>query len=169
MRKLRISILALALSAAGFSGIALREGFTAKAIQPVPGDKPTYGLGSTVRADGKPVQMNDTITVPAAIALAQRDISLKESVLKGCMTGVLYQHEYDAFVSLAHNVGAGAVCASSIPGKVAAENYTAACRTILDFKKVQGRDCSLPANRHFCGGVWTDRQREYRLCMGEAP
>jgi len=168
MKSPRIAIAALALSALGFSGIALHEGYSSSAIRPVPGDVPTYGLGSTARADGTPVQMGDTITPPAAIVLAVRDVSAKESVLKGCITAPLHQYEYDALVSLAYNVGPAAVCKSSIPRKLAAGDYAAACRTILDFKRVQGRDCSALENARFCGGVWTRRQQEYRQCMGEA-
>jgi len=166
MKSPRIAIAALALSALGFSGIALHEGYTSTAIRPVPGDVPTVGLGSTTKADGSPVQMGDTITPPAAIALAVRDIAVKEAVLKDCINALLYQYEYDAYVSLAYNVGPGAVCNLSIPRKLAAGDYFAACRTILDFKKVQGRDCSAPENARFCGGVWTRRQLEFKQCMG---
>jgi len=166
--KSRIAIASLVLSAVGFSGIAIQEGYTSKAVRPVPGDVPTIGLGSTTMADGGPVQMDDTITPPAAIALAVRDVSVKETALKGCITAPLHQYEYDAFVSLAYNVGPGAVCKSSIPKKLAAGDYAAACRTILDFKRVQGRDCSVPENARFCGGVWTRRLQEYRMCLGEA-
>lgn len=167
---LRVSIAALILSAAGFSFIALDEGYAPKAVPPVPGDVPTYGLGSTTHADGTPVKAGETIAPPEAIQLAVRDISVKEAALKRCIPAEvkLTQGEYDAIVSLAYNVGAGAVCVSSIPRKLAAGDYAAACRTILDFKRVQGRDCSLPENRSFCGGIWTRRQREYRQCMGEA-
>ncbi|MDE1545930.1 glycoside hydrolase family protein [Dechloromonas agitata] len=168
IHKFRAPIAALVLSAAGFAGIALQEGYTDKAIIPVPGDVPTYGLGSTKREDGGPVRMTDTITPPKAIALAVRDISAKESVLKRCFgEAMLTQGEYDAFVDLAYNVGPAAVCRSSIPGKVQRGEYAAACRTILDFKKVQGRDCSAPENKRFCGGVWTRRQAMYRVCTGE--
>jgi len=177
MKSPRIAIAALVLSAVGFSGIALQEGYTSKAVRPVPGDVPTYGLGSTTRADGKPVQMNDTITPPAAIALAVRDVSAKESALKGCITVPLHQHEYDAYVSLAYNVGAGAVCKSSIPKKLASGDYASACKTILDFDGF--RDCSKPmvknprTGKWECplvrlGGLTKRRQQEYRMCLGDA-
>lgn len=170
MNSPRLSIAALSLSALAFAGIALNEGYSDRAIIPVPGDVPTYGLGSTQRADGAPVTMQDKITPPQAIALAVRDISAKESTLKACFgDSLLTQGEYDAYVDLAYNVGPAAVCRSSIPAKVRREQYAEACRTILDFKKVQGRDCSLPENKHFCGGVWTRRQAAYRQCMGDAP
>jgi lysozyme len=171
MNSPRQIIAVLALSAAGFAGIALQEGYTDKAVRPVPGDVPTYGLGSTTRADGQPVKMGDTINPPQAIALAVRDISIKETALKRCFGDAkLTQYEYDAIVDLAYNVGDGAVCRSSIPGKVKSERYEAACLTILDFYKVQGRDCRAPENRKFCGGVWTRRQAMAHLCLtGERP
>lgn len=168
--KMRIPIAVLAASLTLGGGLALHEGFTSNAIRPVPGDKPTYGFGSTTRADGSPVQMGDTITPPAALQLMIRDVSAKEGILRGCIDAPLYQHEYDALVSLAYNVGAAAVCRSSIPRRLAAGDYAGACRTILDFKRAQGRDCSLTQNKGFCGGVWTRRQAEYQLCLtGERP
>lgn len=163
----RLAVAALSLSAVGFAGIALQEGYSDQAIIPVPGDVPTYGLGSTVREDGNPVQLNDRIRPQQAIRLAVRDIGAKEAQLRDCFgTATLTQAEWDAYVDLAYNVGVGAVCRSSIISKVQRQAYAAGCRTILDFKRVQGRDCSAPENARFCGGVWGRRQAAYRLCMG---
>lgn len=163
---LRIPVLLLSLSAVGFAGIAVNEGYTDKAVIPVPGDPPTYGLGSTRREDGTPVQLSDKITPPKAIRLAVRDIGSKEDVLRACFgTAQLTQYEWDAYVDLAYNVGPTAVCRSSIIAKAQRGDYAAACRTILDFKKVQGRDCSLSVNAKFCGGIWTRRQEMTRLCL----
>jgi len=165
----RFLVGSLSLAATALVGIVAYEGYTDKAVRPVPGDVPTYGFGSTVKADGKPVQMGDTITPPAALALAARDIALKEGALKACLGDVrLTQGEYDAYVSLSYNVGASAVCKSSIPVKLKAGQYEAACRTILDFKKVQGRDCCAPENKNFCSGICKRRQSEYQTCMGLA-
>lgn len=164
----RMLVAVLSLSAAGLVGIATHEGYTDKAIRPVPGDKVTFGFGSTTRPDGSPVQDGDTTTPPKALAQALRNIEVKEAALRKCLDGRLTQGEYDAYVDLAYSVGPTAVCRSSIPAKVAAERYAEACRTILDFKWVQGRDCSLPANRKFCGGIPVRRQAMYRVCMGEA-
>ncbi|WP_217350394.1 glycoside hydrolase family protein [Azonexus fungiphilus] len=165
--RMRVPIALLAASLTLGGGLALKEGFTPTAIRPVPGDRPTYGHGSTVRADGQPVQMGDKITPTAALQLMVRDVSAKESVLRKCIDAPLHQYEFDAFVSLAYNVGAESLCRSSIPRKLAAGDYAGACRTILDFKRVQGRDCSLAQNKGFCGGVWARRQDEYRQCVGE--
>lgn len=174
----RIAIGALFLSAVGFAGIASHEGYTDRATQPLPGDKWTYGLGSTTRSDGKPVEQNDRITPPAAIALVVRDVSVKEAALKKCINTKLYQYEYDAIVSLAYNVGAAAVCNSTIPAKLNSGDYAGACRTILDFDGF--RDRTKPMVKNPKTGLWEypivrvhgltkRRQGEYRQCMGEAP
>ncbi len=175
---LRVSIAALILSAAGFSFIALDEGYAPKAVPPVPGDVPTYGLGSTTHADGRPVKAGETITPPEAIQLAVRDISVKEAALKRCIPAEvkLTQGEYDAIVSLAYNVGAGAVCASSIPRKLAAGDYAAACATFLEFvcgpataatRAKPGERCySEKKPLRFIQGLSNRRQREYARCMG---
>ena len=165
--KTRLAIGALAFSAAGFVALVGDEGYIPVARRPVPGDPPTIGFGNTRHDDGRPVRLGETITPPAAVRLAARTVSAQEGALRGCITGMLTQGEYDAYVRLAYNVGPGAVCRSSIPQKIAAGEYAAACKAILDFRRVQGRDCSLPVNARFCGGVWTRRQEEYRLCMGE--
>ena len=173
----RSLVAALALSAAGFVGVALHEGYTDRAIIPIPGDVPTVGLGSTQHEDGTPVRMGETITPPKAIRLSVAHIAKDETQLRRCFGGAtLYQHEWDAYVSLAYNVGASAVCASSIPLKVRAEQYEAACRTILDFDKV--RDCTKPKvwdtrrQSMVCPlvqlrGLTIRRQEEYERCLGQ--
>lgn len=161
----RLGVAALALTAAGFAAWVSHEGYTEQAIQPVPGDKWTAGFGSTAHIDGSPIERGEKITPPSAVRLAIADLAKKEAALRKCFEGaMLARTEWDAMVSLAGSVGEGAVCRSSIPGKIKAGQYDAACKTILDFKRVQKRDCSLPANARFCGGVWTRRQKEYRLC-----
>ena len=134
MRNARTPVAILVLSAAGFAGIAMNEWYTDKAIIPVPGDVPTYGLGSTVKEDGTPVKMGDTITPPKAIRLAVSHIAKDEDRLRRCFgDAVLYQHEWDAYVELSYNIGPAAVCNSSIVTKVKAEQYEAACLAIGEF------------------------------------
>lgn len=167
----RIAVSLLALSAAGFSVTALNEGWSSKAIIPVAGDPPTAGLGSTTKDNGQPFKLGEAITPPQAIRLAVRDIARKEVVLRSCFgDAMLYQHEWDAYVDLSYSVGPSAVCNSSIPGKVKAERYEAACQTTLDFYNVHGKDCRAPENKNYCGGVWVRRQQMARLCLtGERP
>lgn len=162
----RSSVAVLSLSAAALVGIVMKEGYTDRAIIPIPGDRPTVGFGSTFKEDGKPVEMQDTITPQRAVRLAVSHIGKDEAALKRCFGGAyMYQHEWDAFVRLSHNVGAYNVCKSSIVPKVQREDYKAACDTILDFKKAIGKDCSVRSNG--CYGVWLDRLATHKLCLGE--
>ena len=163
----RVAALLLTLSAAGFVGIALDEGWSGKATIPVKGDKPTYGLGSTMRPDGSPVQAGDSITPPAAMALSLRQAQVKEAAIKKCVTAPLHQYEYDAYVSLAYNVGESAFSRSTLVAKANALDYAGACAEILRWRFFQGKDCSLPENRLLCGGIWTRRQGEAARCRGE--
>lgn len=164
----RTAVAILTLSAVGFAGIVAREGYTDKAVIPIPGDRPTKGFGSTFNEDGSPVKMGETITPPKAVRLAVTHIGKDEPALKKCFgfDTMMYQYEWDSYVRLAHNVGAKRVCESTIVPKVKAGEYLAACETILTFKKAAGKDCSVRANG--CYGVWIDRLATHKICIGEA-
>jgi lysozyme len=159
----------LFVSALVFVGLAFDEGFSGKATIPVKGDKPTYGLGSTMRPDGKPVQIGDQIKVTDALRLSVNQLAAKENALRRCVTAPMAQFEWDALVSLAYNVGEGAVCKSRLVAKINAEDYAGACDEYLRWRYYQDKDCSLPENRSLCGGLWKRRQGEAARCRGETP
>lgn len=163
----RSSVAVLTLSAVALVGIIAKEGYTDRAVIPIPGDRPTVGFGSTFNEDGSPVTMQTTITPPKAVRLAVTHIGKDEPQLRKCFgyETQLYQWEWDAYVRLAHNVGAAKVCNSSIVPKAQREDYKAACDTILDFKKAVGKDCSVRSNG--CYGVWIDRLETHKMCLGE--
>lgn len=164
----RVLVGALVFSAGGYAVLNQYEGYTSEAIRPVKNDRPTYGFGSTVKADGSPVKMGDKITPAAAVQLSVRDVMLKETALKACLGDVkLYQHEYDAYTRLSYQFGTTAVCESSIPGKLQRGEYEAACKAIATFRNVQKRNCCLPENKSFCGGVCTRTRAESKRCLGE--
>lgn len=169
----RTLIAALTVSAAGLIGVATDEGYRGSAYIPVPGDVPTIGFGDTAG-----VKLGDkTDPVRALIKLGQH-VSGAEATLKRCLGDVpLYQHEWDAYVRLSINVGAGAVCKSSIKVKLQAGQYVEACATILEFNKF--RDTTKPkvynprtkTMEHPLvplEGLTTRREREYRMCKGVA-
>jgi lysozyme len=160
----RLGVAALMLSAAGFVGIALNEGYSDKAIIPVPGDVPTIGFGTT-----EGVKPGDTTTPPKALARALQDVSQYEGAIKRCVTAPLHQHEYDSFVDLAYNVGPGAFCRSALVKKLNAGDYAGACAEILRWRFYQGKDCSAPEYRRLCGGLWTRRQAANAKCLGTGP
>lgn len=143
---------ALALSAVALVGLALSEGYTDKAVQPLPGDKWTVGFGTT---DG--VKPSDRTTPPQALARKLADVQAFEGALRECVTSPLYSHEYDAYVSLAYNIGPGAFCGSTLVRKLNAQDYAGACDEILRWNRYKGQPQAGLAKR---------RQREHAQCLG---
>lgn len=152
MSKIRYAIAGLSLTAAGLVGILNYEGFSDTAYIPVPGDVPTIGFGST-----KGVKLGDTITPEKAIERAYRDIRNTESAIHKCVHVPLSASEYDAFTSLAYNIGTSAFCSSTLVKKLNAGDYDGACAEIKRWVYVKGQVVPGLVNR---------REKEYRKCMG---
>ena len=161
----RIAIGALALSASAFVGIAVHEGYRAEAYIPVKGDRPTIGFG-----DAQGVQMGQkTDPVRALIRLNEQSAAFQRG-MRQCIGDVpLHQHEWDAYVSLAFNIGLGkegvadGFCwrrsggNSTIVRRLKVFDYAGACEAILAWDKFRGNP--LP-------GLTKRRQAEYKQCMG---
>lgn len=148
----RIAIAALSLSAAGFVGIVLHEGYSDTAYTPVPGDVPTIGFGTT-----EGVKPGDRITPPKAVERALRDASKFEGAVKRCVAVPLHQHEYDSMISLSYNIGPTAFCNSTLVKKLNAYDYEGACKEILRWDHFQGKPLR---------GLTIRRQKEYQQCIG---
>ena len=144
---------ALTLSASALVGIALHEGYRDTAYIPVSGDVPTIGFGTT-----EVVKMGDRITPPKALARALTDVQKFEGALKQCVRVPLHQHEYDAFVSLAYNIGSGAFCSSTLVRKLNASDYAGACAEIDRWTYAGGK--RLP-------GLVKRRAEERAQCEGK--
>ena len=149
---MRLPILALRLSAVALVSIAGWEGYKSVAYIPVPGDVPTIGFGTT-----KDVKMGDTIDPVTALQKKLRDVEVFEGAIKQCVHVPLSQHEYDAYLSLAYNIGSGAFCRSTLVRKLNAQDYKGACKEILRWDKFKGKPLQGLTNR---------RQAEYKQCMG---
>ena len=158
----RSLIVVLVLSAAGFVGLAIDEGYTSNAIpDPVLGTKvPTIGFGTT---DG--VKMTDTTTPPKAMQRTLADVGKYEGAMKRCVSVPLHQYEYDAYVNLTYNIGGSAFCASTIVKKLNVQDYIGACNAILQWRFVGTVDCSAPGNKS-CPGLWQRRLRLNAQCLG---
>ncbi|MDZ4282829.1 MAG: lysozyme [Hydrogenophaga sp.] len=167
MKNPRAGIAGLMFSAAALIGLALSESYTDKAIIPTKGDVPTLGFGTTTRPDGSPVRMGDTTTPVDALQRKARDLQKFEGAIKQCVTVPLYQHEYDAYVDMAYNIGQGAFCGSTIVKRLNASDYKGACDAILMWKRVAQQDCSVPGNR-ICWGLWQRRLATHKQCLGPA-
>lgn len=153
---------ALTLSAAALVAIVGREGYTDRAVVPVMGDVPTLGFGTT-----EGVRPGDRTDPVKALGRALADVNRFEDALRKCVKVPLHQHEYDAFVSLAYNIGGGAFCGSTLVTKLNAGDYAGACAQILRWTYFQGKNCAAPEHARLCGGLAKRRQAEYRQCIGE--
>lgn len=172
--KIRVAVGALSLSAAAFVGLLTHEGYKEKAYpDPTYGTKvPTVGFGST----GKDITMQTTLAPVPAVQRALRDVQKFEGALKDCVKVPLSQAEYDVYVNMLYNIGAGksgvkdGVCWSKNGGysglmkQLNAGNYREACDQILRWRYSNGQDCSAPNNRS-CRGLWARRQKEHAQCI----
>lgn len=149
---MRVQVAALSLSAAALVGIAVHEGYRETAYLPTPQDVPTIGFGTTGG-----VKPGDKITPERALVRLLGDAGKFEQAVKQCADVPLFQHEFDAYVSLTYNIGSGAFCSSTLVRKLKAGDYAGACREILRWDKQAGR--VLP-------GLTKRRQQEYAQCVG---
>lgn len=153
----RSSIAALALSASALVGMAIHESYRGVAYHATADEKArgisTLGFGST-----KGVKHGDKTTPERALVRLLADANEFERALKKCVTVPLHQYEYDSYLSLAFNIGAGAFCKSTLVRKLNAQDYAGACREILRWNKQSGR---------VLNGLVKRREDEYRMCMGE--
>ncbi len=150
--KARIVIGALTLSASALVGIAVHEGYRGEAYIPVKGDVPTIGFGTTAG-----VKPGDRIEPVQALVRKLQDVQKFEGALKQCVRVPLHQHEYDAFLSLAYNIGPGAFCGSTLVRRLNAGDYAGACAEILRWDRFRGEPLR---------GLTLRRQAENRQCLG---
>lgn len=148
----RSHVAALVLSASTLVGIALHEGFRDEAYVPVKGDVATIGFGAT-----KGVKMGDRTTPQRALVRLLDDVNSHSDGIKKCITVPLYQHEFDAYSSLAYNIGVGAFCGSTLARKLNAEEYASACSEIKRWDKFKGKPLR---------GLTVRREAEYKTCIG---
>jgi len=176
IKRSRVLVTALTLSAAGFTTWIASEGsspavFVAGEEQLIPhiptqGDVPTIGYGSTRYEDGRPVQLTDPpIPRRRAEALARNLLSADERRFRASIPGVaLYQAEYDVYVDFIGQFGIGNWQKSSMRRALLAGDYLLACQSLLRYRYAAGFDCSTPGNRR-CAGVWKRQLGRYQRCM----
>lgn len=147
----RTKVAAISLSAAALIGIAVSEDFRGNAYQDIVGIW-TIGWGTT-----QGVKAGDKIDPTKALQRKLEDVQKFEGALKQCVKVPLHQYEYDAYISLAYNIGAGAFCRSTLVRKLNARDYSGACREILRWNKAGGKEVR---------GLTLRREREFKQCMG---
>lgn len=149
--KTRMTISALAVSAVAIVGIALHEGYRGEAYKDVVG-VPTIGYGET-----KGVKMGDKTTPDRALVQLLSSANKHADAIRQCIHVPLYQHEFDAFVSLAYNIGTGAFCGSTLVKKLNAGDYSGACSEIKRWNRAGGK---------VLNGLVKRREAEYQMCVG---
>lgn len=148
---MRLKLAALTLSASALVGIATWEGFSGNAYQDIV-NVWTIGFGST-----KGVKSGDTIDPVKALQRKLDDVQKFEGAIKQCVKVPLHQHEYDAYLSLAYNIGPTAFCNSTLVRRLNDQDYAGACREILRWDRAGGKVVQGLVNR---------REAEYKQCMG---
>lgn len=155
--KARVAVASLALAASTLVGMALHEGYTDNTVIPVPGDVPTYGFGTTRKADGTPLKMGEKTTPTRALVDLLRDATKFEQAVKRCAPVPMHPYEFQAYVSFTYNVGESAFCNSTLAKKLRAGDYEGACKELLRWNKVKGVEIRGLTNR---------RNDEYQMCIG---
>ena len=125
-------------SDAGVSLIKTFEGFRANPYR-CPAGIPTIGYGATFYPDGRKVSLNDPAITEA------RATELLRNMLDGFERGVLRQvavplaqHEFDALVSFAYNVGTEALAGSTLLKRLNANDKKGAADQFLRWNRADG-------------------------------
>ena len=105
------------------------------AYMPTPDDVPTIGWGHT----GTDVQMGLRWTQDQADAALAHDIKRFEKGVENAVTVPLTQHEFDACVSLAFNIGTGAFKGSTLVKLLNASDYDGASLQFARWTKQAGK------------------------------
>lgn len=132
-------------SAAGRKAITQREGNKLKAYLDSVGIL-TIGVGHTSAAGLPKVTSGMTITAAQSDEILTRDLAIFEAAVSKAVKVPLSQNEFDALVSLAFNIGAGAFAKSTVVRKLNAGDRHGAANAILLFNKgkVKGKLQEIP-------------------------
>lgn len=152
----RTTAAAMSASALIVGMIALHEGYRGEAYDDGVGIQ-TIGFGSTAG-----VKRGDRTDPVRAVQRLAADATRVSQAVARCVGEVpLYQHEFDAYVSLTYNIGVNAFCGSTLVKKLRSTppGYAEACREILRWNKAGGR---------VQNGLVRRREAEYALCVGTA-
>lgn len=85
-----------------------------------------------------------------------------EPVLRCTSPAKLTPGQLIAFIDFNYNTGL--FCKSTMARRAKQGEVQSSCDALLLYKLSGGRDCSLAENRRICGGVWTRRKAEHKMC-----
>lgn len=107
----------------------------------------TIGVGHTGWVDGHPVKEGMKITAEQSQAILSMDLHHAEHAINENVVVPLQQHQFDALVSLAFNIGVGAFRRSTLLKLLNAEDYLGAGKQFLRWKNAGGRPILLGRRR----------------------
>jgi len=148
----------LSLSASGLIFLASQESYS-----PVP-YKDTKGIITNGFGNAS-ITPNQKVTVPKALEDLKQNTSEAGKAVSSCVMSRITQNQYDAFVSLAYNVGSYSFCKSTIVKKANAGDLIGACEEFKRWTFVGGKDCKIKSNK--CYGIYKRREAERQLCLSE--
>lgn len=125
------------ISEKGLDLIAYFEGIRLKPYR-CPAGLWTVGVGHLI-GETLPDSWNRRFTVDEAYALLAQDIARFERGVTRYCTIDLTQHQFDALVSLAFNIGVGAIQRSTLRKKINRGDFEGAAKSILKYNRAGGR------------------------------
>ena len=134
------------VSTAGIALICSFEGLKLKAYDDGVGIW-TIGFGTTIYPNGIKVKKGDTCTEAQAKAYMAHDLKKFESAVNNAVTVPINQNQFDALVSLAYNIGTGALKESTLLKKLNEADYKGAAAQFNVWNKGGGKVIQGLVNR----------------------
>ena len=157
-----------ALTAISLGGVAYTQSKEGTVLTPYydTGKVVTIGTGTTVYPNGQKVKITDPkITHKQATEYLKIHMAKDAKIFNKSLSGIaLSQDEYDLYMDFTYQFGTSAWSTSSMLRNLKLGQYKAACDSLLKWKYVAKRDCSIRSNN--CYGVWTRQVERHSKCMG---
>lgn len=132
--------------------------------------KPYYDIAGVLTVcngyTGSDIDKNKVYGKKECDSLLKQELTVHGKAVLACVKVPLNQNQYNAFVSLAYNVGAPTVCQSGLPKNkhlidvLNEGDYTAACDRILAYNKARVKGKLVPVF-----GLTKRRQAERAMCL----
>jgi len=144
-------------SSQGRAAITQREGNKLTAYKDG-GGVWTIGVGHTTAAGSPTVTAGLRITAEQSDEILSRDLAKFEKVVEDAITAPMKQNEFDAFISLAFNIGGSAFAKSTVARKFNAGDKIGTANAFLLWNKDNGKVIK---------GLVTRREAERKQFLGD--
>ena len=114
---------------------------------------------------GPEIGPNQTFTEAECLRMESAYLTKMYARMGRCVAGEFTFPVVKAFGHFAYNVGEDTFCRSTAAKLLNQGRVEEACKQIPRWRFASGRDCFLPANARFCGGIKRRRMEEYHWCM----